>query len=170
VSTLRRHPIRRLLFGTRDRIAGTVYGTIIAMATIAAGSAGAVEPWPLATLVVGTVVVLWIAHVYAHSLGESLARHEHLSRAEIASVARRELAIALAAVGPAAVLVLGGLGLFRDIVAVRLALAIGLVTLAVQGVRYARVGQLGRQGTVGAVAVNLALGITIVALEVLLAH
>ena len=66
--------LERLLFGTRDRIAGTVYGTIIAMATIAAGSAGAVDPWRLATLVVGTVLVLWIAHVYAHSLGDRLGR------------------------------------------------------------------------------------------------
>jgi hypothetical protein len=162
--------LHRLLFGTRDRIAGTVYGTIVAMATIAAGSAGSVDPWRLATLVVGTVLVLWVAHVYAHTLGESLAAHEHLSRAEFASVARRELAIALAAFGPAAALALGGLGLFREIVAIRLALAIGLVTLAVQGVRYARVGELGRWATVASVTVNVALGLTIVALEVLLAH
>jgi hypothetical protein len=162
--------LHRLLFGTRDRIAGTVYGTIVAMATIAAGSAGTVDPWRLATLVVGTVLVLWVAHVYAHTLGESLAAHEHLSRAEFLSVARRELAIGLAAVGPAAALALGGLEVVRDVFAIRLALAIGLVTLAVQGVRYARVGELGRWGTVASVTVNVTLGLTIVALEVLLAH
>ena len=162
--------LHRLLFGTRDRIAGTVYGTIVAMATIAAGSAGTVDPWRLATLVVGTVLVLWVAHVYAHTLGESLAAHEHPSRAEFFSVARRELAIALAAVGPAVALVLGGFELVGDVFAIRLALAIGLVTLAVQGVRFAQVGELGRWGTVVSVTVNLALGLTIVALEVLLAH
>ena len=36
--------------------------------------------------------------------------------------------------------------------------------------RYARVGELSRWGTVASVTINVALGLTIVALEVLLAH
>jgi hypothetical protein len=43
-------------------------------------------------------------------------------------------------------------------------------TLAVQGIRSARLERLGRIGTLVAVALNLSLGLVIVALKVLLSH
>jgi len=49
-------------------------------------------------------------------------------------------------------------------------LGIGVATLALQGVHYARVERLGRTATLVVVTVNLALGLVIVALEVVLAH
>ena len=54
--------------------------------------------------------------------------------------------------------------------AVWLALGIGVVTLGVQGARYAAVEQLGRGATRVAIALNVFLGLVIVALEALLAH
>ena len=55
------------------RIAGTVYGTIVVMATVTAGSEGEqTDAWRLAVVVAVTVMVLWVAHVYAHALAESL--------------------------------------------------------------------------------------------------
>ena len=84
-----------------------------------------------------TVLVLWIAHVYAHTLAESLERGRRLDRAELVSVARRELAIPAAAVAPVAALVLAALGVLGEQTAVWLALGIGVVTLSVQGARYA---------------------------------
>ena len=81
-----------------------------------------------------------------------------------------ELPIPLAAVGPVSALVLGAAGVLRDTTAIRLALGIGLATLAVQGVRYAGVEGFSRVGTIVAVAVNVSLGLVIVALEVGLAH
>ena len=54
--------------------------------------------------------------------------------------------------------------------AVWLALGIGVVTLGVQGARYAAVEQLDRTGTLTAVAVNVLLGLVIVGLKALLAH
>ena len=101
---------KRLVFGSAGSIAGTVYGTIIVMATVTAGSNGEqTDAWRLSVIVVATVLVLWIAHVYAHALAESLERRRRLDRRELASVARRELAIPAAAVAPVAALVLGGL-------------------------------------------------------------
>jgi hypothetical protein len=160
----------RILLGTPSSIAGTVYGTIVVMGAVTAGSHDAGEPWALAGIVVSTVIVLWIAHVYAHGLGESIGRGRRLDRAELFSVARRELAIPLAAVAPTASLVLGGLGVMRDTSAVWLALLIGLATLTVQGVRYARVERLGALGTATSVGLNLGLGLVIVGLKVLVAH
>jgi hypothetical protein len=165
-----RGPIHRLVFGTPKSISGTVYGTIVVMGAIAAGAHGAGSPWQLAGIVTGTVVVLWIAHVYSHGLGEAIALGRRLDRAEFASVARRELAIPLAAVAPVAALVLGGLGVLEEATAGWTAMLIGLATLAVQGFRYAGLEGLGRGATAASVALNLALGLVIVALKAFVGH
>jgi hypothetical protein len=162
---------RRVVFGIGGGIAGTVYGTIVVLAVIAAGSRGAdTDPWRLAVLVAATVLVLWVAHVYAHALSESVAAERRLGWAEVRGLARREAAVPLAAVAPVGALALGALDVIREQSAIRLALGIGVATLAVQGVRYARVERLGRTATLVVVAVNVALGLAIVALEVVLAH
>lgn len=162
--------MRRLLVGSQHGIAGAVYGTIVVMAALAAGSQGDINPWRLATIVAGTVLVLWIAHVYSHALAETIGADRGLNRRELVDVARRELAIPLAAVGPLTALVLGALGVLRETTSVRIALGIGVATLALQGLRYASALHAGRVATIVSVAVNLSLGLVIVALEVALAH
>lgn len=163
--------VKRLLFGSAGGIAGTVYGTIIVMATVAAGSRGEdTDPWRLAVLVGVTALVLWVAHLYSHALAESLERGRRFDRTELGAIARRELAIPAAAVAPVAALLLAALGVLDEQTAVWLALGVGVTTLAVQGARYSAVEQLGRTGTVAAIATNVLLGLVIVALEVLLAH
>jgi hypothetical protein len=159
------------VFGSPGGIAGTVYGTIVVMATVTAGSNGdQTDAGRLAVLVVVTVLVLWAAHVYTDALGESLERRRRLDRAELASVTRRELSIPLASVAPVTALVLAALGVLGDQTAVWLALGVGVLTLGVQGRRYATVEQLDRTGTVTAVALNVFLGLVIVGLKALLAH
>jgi hypothetical protein len=162
---------QQVIFGGGGSIAGTVYGTIVAMATVAVGSQGDdTDAGELALLVGVTSIVLWIAHLYAHALAESVESRRRLDRGALARVAGRELAIPAAAVAPVAALAVAALGLIGDLTAVRLALAIGVATLAVQGARYAAVEELGRAGTVLSVAVNVLLGLVIVALEALVAH
>lgn len=163
--------LTRLVFGSRRTIAGTVYGTIVVLAALSAGGkAFEHDLWHLVAIVVTTVLVLWIAHVYAHGLGESLQIGRRLDAAELSAVAGRELAIPLAAVAPTAMLSLGAVGLVRGSTAVWLAVGICVAILGVQGLRYAALEHLGRLGTLGSVALNLALGLTIVALKVLVAH
>jgi hypothetical protein len=162
---------KHLLFGSAGSIAGTVYGTIVVMATVAAGSRGEdTDTGGLAVIAGVTVLVLWIAHVYSHTLAESLERRRRLDRAELGAVARRELAIPLAAVVPIAALVLGALGVLAEQTSVWVALGIGATALAVQGARYATAEQLGRSGSLAVIALNVFLGLAIVSLEVLLAH
>ena len=156
--------------GAAARVAGTVYGTIVVMATVSAGSKGDTGLWRLAVIVVATVVVLWLAHVYAHGLAESIESDRRLDGAELVAIAQRELPIVLAAVVPVAALVLGAAGVIRESRAIWLALALGLLALAFQGLRYARVERLEALGTCVAVGVNLALGLVIVGLKALLAH
>jgi hypothetical protein len=165
-----RSRLGRIVLGTSDTIAGTVYGTIVVMGAITAGAQGVRDPWRLAAAVAATVIVLWLAHVYSHGLGEAVGRGRQLDRAELVAVARRELTIVLAAVAPVFALVLGGIGLVRESTAIWLALAVGLATLAVQGFRYAALEGLGARGTAKGVAVNVALGLAIIAAKVALAH
>jgi hypothetical protein len=161
----------QFLFGSRGTIAGTVYGTIIVLAVLAAGgNAYREEPWHLVVIVVTTVLVLWLAHVYAHGLAESLQAGRRLSPTELGQIARRELAIPAAAVAPATVLMFGAVGIFRESTAVWIAFTLGVVTLAVQGVRYAAVEKMSGRATIVAVAINLALGLALVALEVFVSH
>jgi hypothetical protein len=128
------------------------------------------HPWQLAVIAAVTVVVFWVAHVYAHGLGESLDTGHRLTTSELAAIARRESSILLAAVVPVAMIVLGAVGVFAVDTALWLAVGVGVATLAVQGVRYARLERLSRAGTIITVAVNLALGLLIALLKALLAH
>lgn len=157
-------------FESGRHISGWVYGTIVVMATVAAGSAGQADPWRRATIVVATVLVLWVAHVYSSAIGESIYAGRRLDRRELSAVAREESTIPLAAVLPVAALVLGAAGVLRESRAIWAALGIGLLTLGAQGARYAKVERLSPIATAVSVAVNLTLGLVIVALEVALSH
>jgi hypothetical protein len=162
---------KKLVFGSAGGIAGTVYGTIVVMATVTAGAKGETTDAGRLAVVVGvTVLVLWVAHVYSHGLAESLERGRRLTPAELGSVARREVSIIAAAAAPVAALVLAAVEVLGETTAVWLALGIGVATLGVQGHRYAKVEQLDRSGTLTAIAVNLFLGLVIVALKALLTH
>jgi hypothetical protein len=140
------------------------------MAALTAGSEGSSGLWQLSAIVATSVLVIWVAHVYAHGLGEGIELGRRLDAAELAAIARRELAIPLAAVAPIAALALGALGFVRDTRAVWAALAIALATLMLQGARYAGVEQLSRTGTLVSIGVNTLLGLVIVALKAGLSH
>jgi DMSO reductase anchor subunit len=166
----RSQALRRVVFGSREGIGDTVYGTIVVMAALTAGSRESGRLWQLVGIVAATVLVLWIAHVYSDTLNESIALGRRLDAAEFRSVARRELAIPLAAAAPVAALCLGAIGVFRESTAVWTALALGLATLAVQGLRYARLEATTPRQTIVTVALNLTLGLLIVGLKAGLAH
>lgn len=166
-----RNLMRRLLFVSSQGIAGTVYGTIVVMATITAGSKGGdVDMWRLAIVVGVTVLVFWVAHVYSDTLAESLERGRTLDAAEFRAVARGEFAMPAAAVAPIGALVLGALDLLADSTAVWIALGLGVAALAVVGARYAKLERLGLGRTIVTVAINTTLGLAIVVLKVLVSH
>ena len=159
-----------VFLGVGGAIAGTVYGTVVVIATITAAYGTEKHPWKLATIVIATAVVLWIAHIYAHGLSESVHLNRRLRRDELAGVLRGELGILLAAVPPTTALILGAIGVFKESTAVWLAIGVGLGTLTFQGVRFARLERLGPLGTALAMGANLALGMCIVLLKVIVAH
>jgi hypothetical protein len=163
--------VRGLALGSRDRIAGSVYGTIVVLAVLAEGAtAYEHELWKLEAIAVASVLILWIAHAYAHGLGESLRLGRRLTRRERSEIVGRELAIPIAATLPLLAVAVGALRAVTDTTAIWIAVAIGIVTLAVQGVRYARLEQLSRTGTAVSVAINLGFALLIVLLKALVAH
>ena len=165
-----RDSLRNVAFGAEGSVASTVYGTVVVMATLSAAYAIESDPWRLEVIVVSTVLVLWIAHLYAHGLSESLELRRRLNLGEAQLIARRELGMVLAAVLPSVALVLGALDVFREGVAVAIALGLGLFILAAEGVRYARVERLGPLATLVAVASTMGLGLLVVLLKVTVAH
>lgn len=166
-----RERLRSLVLGEPETIAGTVYGTIIVMSIIAAGAhAYEHQLWRLVALAGGSAVVLWLAHVYSHALGESLSVGRRISPEEIASIARREFAVIAAAIIPLLAVALGATNVLAHRTAVQLSLWLGVAVLAVQGIRYARLERLSPTSTIVTIGLNLAIGLALVALEVLIAH
>jgi hypothetical protein len=158
-----------LVFGVGSGIASSVYGTITAMATIAAFGNDS-HPWKIAVAVAVTAVVFWVAHIYAHGLSDSISRRHPLHLRDLGPIAHRERGIVLAAVLPLSALLLGGAGILHEDTAIWLALGIGLVTLGVQGARYARLEAIGLLSTLLAIATNVGLGLLVVALKTAVAH
>lgn len=154
-----------------ERLAGFIYGTIIVLSVIAAGA----KAYPdsaghVAALVLATTTVLWLAHVYAHGLGQSVARDERLSAAELGHIARLEVSIVGAAVLPVAALLLDPLGLASATVAGWLAFGLGVAALVAQGVGFGRMERLSPLGTLAVVALNLCIGLVLVALKLFVSH
>jgi hypothetical protein len=161
--------LRRTAIG--ERLAGLIYGTIIVLSVLVAGSrAFPDDAAHIAALVAVTSVVFWLAHVYAHGLAHSVVHDEHLSLAELTHIARREGSIVGAAVPPLAALLLGAFGVVSTKTAVWVAVGLGLAVLAVQGVVFARVERLSWPAALLVVAANLGLGVLLVGLKVFVAH
>lgn len=153
------------------RLAGFIYGTIVALAVVVAGArAYPHDAGHIAALVAITAVALWLAHVYAHGIGHAVGHDEHLTLAELRHIARREGSIIEATVPLVAALLLGAIGVTSTEVSVWLAFGAGLVVLAGQGVRFARIERLGVIGTILVVAANLSLGVVFIAIKLALTH
>jgi hypothetical protein len=163
--------LTELLFGNKETISGTVYGTIIILAVIAAEARGYEgHMWQLGGIAFATAVILWLAHAYSDGLGESVNEGRRLTTAEILVIARREYAIVLSAVPPVCAIIAGSSGLIDEHSAYRLATALGIAALTFQGIRYATLERLSLAGTVLAIALNLVFSLAIVMAEVWVAH
>ena len=161
----------QLVVGVDDRIASTIFGTITAMATVAIyGRAFPDSPWKVEELLLSTALVLWIAHVYTHALSESITEGHPLRVAELRKLAGREVGILLAAVPPSVALLLGAVGILDETTSIWVAIAVGLLTLGLEGARYARIERLGPTGTLVAMAANVGLGLLVVLLKIEILH
>ena len=161
-------PGRRVL---GERLGGYIYGTIVVLATVVAGAeAYRNGAGHISLLVLMTTFVFWLAHVYAHAVAHSVSHGERISGAELLMLAHRESSIIEAAVLPVLMLVLGRLDVFSVHTAVWLAIGCGLAVLVAQGVRYSRAVGSGPLVTLAVAGGNLAIGLLIVAMKLVVGH
>jgi hypothetical protein len=147
--------------------AGAIYGTIAAMAVIAGTASSSSHAKPLA-LTAATLLVFWLAHVYAQALSHHLrgARRLHWPVVREAMVEERPLLE-----GPLPLLVVLALGALEVIdhrLSVRLALWLGVAQLLTWGILYARRQRWRWVTAVTAGVVNAVFGLLIVLLEVVI--
>ncbi|MEV7775005.1 hypothetical protein [Kitasatospora sp. NPDC086791] len=152
----------------RTDYAGAVYGSMLAASVIAASSLN--EPHPrlsLILLLVVTGLVFWVAHVYAHVAGQREVGRP-VDWRQVREVGRHEWPLVEASALPAlAVLVSPWIGVGEN---AWLALGVAVaqqVTWATVGAR--RAGASARQAAAEG-AVNLVLGLVIVAAKVAVGH
>jgi len=138
---------------------GAIYGTIVATAVIAAAGQHQPAGIVLAETVV-TLLVFWLAHVYAQVLSQPVRN--------VPATMGRELALLEAPAPSVLLLLLAALGLLGKGLAVNLALATAVAALVWWGVLTAR--RLGRAwpAALFAGAVDGVLGVVIIALKALL--
>jgi hypothetical protein len=154
-----------------ERVAGFTYGTLVTLSMVIAGAKVYPDgPAQIAAFVVLTTLGLWLAHVYAHTVGQSVSHGRRVRPAELRHIARREGAMVEAALPPVVPLLLAAVGLISTQLAIWAAFGLGLVVLAVQGVQFARIERLSRVRTVVAVAGNVGVGLILVGVKLLLAH
>jgi hypothetical protein len=128
------------------------------------------DAWKIALLLAVTAVVFWLAHVYAHSLAHVVARDEHLSLGELRTIGRHESSIIEAALPPLAAVLLAAVGLISTKAGVWIAYGLGLAVLMASGLIFARVERLGWLATLLVIALNVALGLALVALKLVVTH
>ena len=154
-----------------ERLGGFIYGTIVVISVVIAGAKIYPHaPGHVAAFVAVTTFVLWLAHVYAHGLAQSVTHDQHLSPSELGDVVREEASILEAGVPPIVALLLGAAGVLSEEAAVWLAIGLGLAVLALQGFVFARIERLGWSATAVVVALNVGLGVLLIWLKLLVGH
>ena len=77
-----------------ERLGGFIYGTIVAISVVIAGAKIYPDrPGHVAAFVAVATFVLWLAHVYAHGLAQSVTHDQHVSLVEPGHVVRQEASI-----------------------------------------------------------------------------
>ena len=161
--------LRHWLFDRGDNLAGGIYGTILVTSIIAAADTSATI-WRSLGIVEVTMIVFWLAHVYAGALAWSIDGNETFSRREVRRVAGREWPLLQAAIVPSVALLVGGIGLIETQLAYWLAIGYGVAALIWWGLLFARKERLGRGATIAVVLVNASFGLVIVVLKEFVSH
>ena len=142
-----------------------IYGTIVASAVIATTAGGHESAALILEATLATLLVFWLAHVYADCLGHALRRASSNLRL-MASVMVQELSMLVAPALSIFFLLLGAFGVLGEALAVGLALWNGVIQLVGWGIDIGR--QRGQAWPAALLTglVNGAFGVVIILLEV----
>jgi hypothetical protein len=153
--------------GTRSRrIVAAIYGQILVTAVVAALSEDAATTSGYLLLSASTtVLVLWVAHVYATVIARGIDLKRKLQGADVRAVALSELPMVETAIPTLMILLLGVIGVFSRNTTVSLAVGAGVVTLVCWGAVFGRTAGESWESVVLSGAITGGLGMVIVALK-----
>ena len=154
---------------TIARLTNSIYGTVLAIALIAAYSAEEdLDALLIAVALLVTLCVFWLAHTQAELLAVRYAVGHPLTREERRDALHHGRPMVEAGFPPVLGLLFGAAGLVNDSTAVNIALAIGVAELAAWGIAIGRREQLGTLRTIGVTAANVTLGLAVVGLKLVI--
>ncbi len=157
---------------TRERelsrldLAGVIYGIVLATALIGAFSEQP-KVGPVATFagVMGSAIIFWLAHAYAHILASGVVDRAPITAPAVREALVRQLPLVLGALPPAVVLLATPVGLLSEDHSESLALLVGVALLAAFGFIAARRRRAGVIGTIVLTGISAGLGLVMVGLK-----
>ena len=145
--------------------AGAIYGTVAFLTILVLLEEDRTDPEDAVAILVGTALVFWLAHVYAH-LVPRIAAEGRLRTGRFLETAKDQVGILVAVGIPLLPLVLAMVGLLEDRAGLRAATAAGVLSLGAFAVREARVAGLGWARSLWIATVLLMAGVGLLWLEV----
>jgi hypothetical protein len=163
----RTHTTRARAGGRRPAdLSAAVYGQVLASSQVAALSLDEdLDSAAILLALTGTVLVFWLAHVYARAVADRVQR-DAATRGDIVAAIRFEWPVVEAAVPAAMALTLGIVGVLSTENAVLLAIGLGAVNLFVWGLAIGRRLSLGRAQTLGIATSNALFGLIVILMKV----
>jgi hypothetical protein len=145
--------------------AGAIYGTVVYLTLLVLLEEDRTDPEDAVAILIGTAVVFWLAHVYAH-LVPRIAAEGRLLTGHFRETAQDQLGSLVAVTFPLTPLVLSILGVLDERTGTRAAIAAGVLSLAVFAVREARAAGVAWGRTVAIATVLVLAGVGLLWLEV----
>ena len=149
-----------------NALARAIYGQILVTAIVAALSEDpdAATGYLLLSAVT-TILVFWVAHVYAGAIGRGITLRRTVERGEFREFMGTELPMIEAAIPTVIILALGTVGVFSRNTTVSLAIGVGVAMLFLAGLAFGRYTSSSWPAALLSAALTSGLGLVIVALK-----
>jgi hypothetical protein len=145
--------------------AGAIYGTVAYLTVLVLLEEDRTKPEDAAGILLGTAVVFWLAHVYAH-LVPRMAAEGRVLTGRFRETAEDQIGTLVAVIFPLIPLLLAMLGIVSAHTGLRAAVAAGICSLGVFAVREARAAGVGWSRSAGIAAFLVLAGIGVLWLEI----
>ena len=147
-------------------VSRAIYGQILVTSLVGALSEDTeIDAGYILVSVAATMLIFWLAHVYAEAMSRGLAAGRHLGWAEVRHLAAGEWPLVQAAFPTAIVLALGAIGVFSTETAVDLAIAVGVVALFTWGLAIGRASGSSWAVALFGAAISASFGLVVVGLK-----
>jgi hypothetical protein len=149
-------------------VSRAIYGQILVTSLVGALSEDSdIDAAYILVSVTVTMLIFWLAHVYAEAMSRGLEAGRHVGWAEFRGLAAGEWPLVQAAFPTAIVLALGAIGAFSTATAVNLAIGVGVVSLFSWGLAIGRASGSSWAAALFGAAISASFGLVVVGLKAL---